>query len=128
MITTIIFDLGGVLVEIDYHSFLNNISQEFNIPVLELIKNSTDGAHHDYMKGLITSEQFFDIICKKYNHSISIEKFKQLWESILLRQNNEVADIVINLHKHYQLAIMSNIDPWHFSYCMLNLQILVHMN
>lgn len=118
MIRVIIFDLGGVLIEIDYHEFINNVSKEFNIPVLELIKNSTNEAHNDYMMGKITGEKFYEIVCKKYDHSISIEKFKKLWASILVKQNDEVANIVINLKKRYQLAIMSNTDPWHFSYCL----------
>lgn len=124
MVQAIIFDLGSVLVEIDYDKFLNKLSKEFRVSISELIKNSPDGAHIDFMKGIITGEQFHDIVCKKYNHSISIERFKQLWFSILIKQNDGVAEIAAHLHDKYQLAIMSNIDPWHFEYCLKNYHII----
>ena len=62
MIKVIVFDLGGVLVEINLNEFLNKLSHEFNISTLEIIKNSSNEAHIDYMKGEITSKQFYNII------------------------------------------------------------------
>ena len=124
MVKTIIFDIGDVLVEVDYHGFLNAISSEFNISAAELIKKSTNGAHLDYMRGMLTSEQFVEDVNRKYNQSISIERFRQLWNLILLRQNNDVADMVNNLHRQYQLVLLSNIDPWHFNYCSANFPVI----
>lgn len=124
MIKVIIFDIGGVLVEIDYLRFLNNISEEFKVPLSKLMDYSPDGVHEDYMKGKITGEQFHEAICRRYHQSISLERFKQLWATILVGQNEAVARIVTRLHQRYQLAIISNIDPWHSDYCLESFPII----
>ena len=124
MVTNVVFDIGGVLVKTDFNRFLHAITKEFNIPIEDLINKSTNGVHLDYMKGKLTGEQFVDIICKKYNQTISVEKFEKLWYLILSEQNDDVADIVDCLHKQYHLAIISNIDPWHYDYCKTNFSVI----
>jgi len=124
MVKNVVFDIGGVLVKTDFDRFLNTITKELNIPTKDLINKYTNGFHLDYMKGKLTSEQFVDIICKKYNRTISVEKFEKLWYLILLEQDDNVADIVDYLHKQYQLAIISNIDPWHYDYCKTNFSVI----
>lgn len=124
MIQTVIFDLGGVLVEIDPLLFLDNISHEFNVTQETLTHNTNGQVHQEFMKGNLTGEQFHNIICKKYNHSLDIDKFINIWNTILIRQNEAVSGIVQELQSQYGLALLSNIDPWHFRYCNENYPVL----
>ncbi len=124
MIKIIVFDLGGVLVELDYNQFLINISEEFNITIEEIVDNIDSETHKKYMKGILSTEEYVDITCKKYNHSISFDRFKELWTTILKGQNDPVAQIVTNLQQNYEMALLSNVDPWHFTYCKNNYPIV----
>jgi len=120
MIKEIIFDLGGVLVGVDYRCFLNRLANALHISTTELIAQSQNGAHQDYMKGLITAEQFVDSVRKQYNQPISMERFRDIWESMIMEQDDDVTRIVTQLSKRYPLSLLSNTDPWHFNYCKSN--------
>ncbi|MEE4312138.1 MAG: HAD family phosphatase [candidate division KSB1 bacterium] len=124
MIQTVIFDLGGVLVEIDSQKFLNNVSREFNVPQETLAHSANGQVHQEFMKGNLTGEQFHSIICQKYNHTVGIDKFINIWNTILIRQSEAVAGIVQELQSQCALALLSNIDPWHYRYCTENYPVL----
>jgi len=124
MISTIIFDLGGVLVDIDFKSFLKTLAQHYEISEKELIKYKSIEIHEDYMKGLLTSEHFYSSILPDFDKKLSCDQFKQLWNSILIGQKDDTAEIVEKLDNRYNLALMSNIDPWHFSFCYENYPII----
>ena len=114
----IIFDLGQVLVNVAFADFVEKFASEFDIEASEIMKIRENGAHIDFMKGTISGEEFHQVTCDYFNHFIPIEKFKSLWLQILDGQIAETAEIVSELcQKGYNLALLSNIDQWHYEYC-----------
>jgi len=76
------------------------------------------------MKGCISSVQFYDTICEKYGRSLLFEEFKTLWNGILTGQKEDVAEIVNAVRRNYDLALLSNVDQWHYEYCLKNYPVL----
>ncbi len=129
MVKNIIFDLGQVIAKVDLNPFLFQFGREFNINAVELTKDESDGAHKDFMVGKIKGEEFHKITCERFNHFISIEKFKAIWVSMLVGEIDGVSEIVLKLHQQkYPLALLSNTDPWHYEYCEQNLPVLQKFN
>jgi len=124
MVKVIIFDLGGVIVEVDYQRFLKEMSQATNIAVSELIQLSADGIMKNFSTGFITGAQFHELICKKLGQALSLEAMKQLWLFVLGKQKDDVVQIITSLQKNYSLALLSNTDPWHFEFCRQQFPIL----
>ena len=114
----IIFDLGQVLVKVLFPEFLQKFAAEFRINPSELMENRHNGAHIDFMVGKISPEEFHQQTCKHFNHEISVKQFKTLWLQML---GEEIVDtgVIVNdlIQKKYNLALLSNVDPWHFEYC-----------
>ncbi len=118
MIKHIIFDIGQVLVKVNFNEFLFRFLAEFKLNMTELTENLDNGAHIDFMKGKISGEEFHRKTCEHFNHQISLTDFRQLWLRILGGQINETVLIVEDLYQQqHQLSLLSNIDAWHFEYC-----------
>lgn len=118
MIKHIIFDLGGVLVKVDLKPFIDQFSKAFKITPDELKKNENDGAYLDFQIGKINGADFHRITCEHYDQFIPINRFKKIWESMLVGQVDGTVEIINKLHKKkYALSLLSNTDSWHFEYC-----------
>ena len=119
----LIFDLGNVIVDIDYqHS-------------LELIKKELPENHHDkaelfyltdfhkkYEKGEIDSAKFRNEVRTYFEQDWSDEKVDDLWNSLLKEIPRERIDLISRLKDNYKLGILSNTNEIHIDavYKMLN--------
>jgi glucose-1-phosphatase len=119
----LIFDLGNVIVDIDYqHS-------------LELIKKELPENHHDktelfyltdfhkkYEKGEIDSAKFRNEVRAYFEQDWSDEKVDDLWNSLLKEIPKERIDLISRLKDNYKLGILSNTNEIHINavYKMLN--------
>ena len=117
MIKVIIFDLGGVLIDLNFDLFFKSVSQLTGLPVQELSKHKYSTIVNRFSAGEITGEQLHGELCNLSQSNISFEKLKQIWPDVLTAQKDDVAKIVTGLHQTFQLALLSNTDPWHFEYC-----------
>jgi len=117
MISIMMFDLGGVLVEFDYNAFLFNSSSCYNITADKFRNHQSIALHEDFMRGRISSEQFFQSIRSDLDTAISRDLFEKLWNSIIIKERTDTSLIVDKLQNRYELVLMSNTDPWHFSFC-----------
>ncbi|UCE05908.1 MAG: HAD family phosphatase [bacterium] len=125
MIKHFIFDLGQVLVKVDLESFIYQFANEFKIEPIALQNSQNDSAHLDFQIGKINGETFHQITYKRFNHFVPLDRFKEIWTSMLVGEVDGTADLVNKLHeKRYALSLLSNTDPWHFEYCERNLPVL----
>ena len=121
----IIFDLGQVLIQVTFAEFLKKFAAEFRIDMSQMTGNRDNGAHIDFMVGKISPQEFHRQLCSHFNHFITIDNLRQLWLNMLGDEISESRLIIDKLHKKkYPLALLSNVDPWHFEYCQNNLPVL----
>jgi glucose-1-phosphatase len=113
-IKNIIFDLGGVILDIDIklteEAFANlgikDFSQYFG-------HGFADSIFKDYEIGKITDAQFIDYIRKLGDHSLPDSIIIKAWNALLLDFPPERIDLLQRIRKHYRIFLFSNTNALH---------------
>ncbi len=124
MIKILIFDIGQVLIEVDIHNFIKNLTHALNVPRWKLYLMHDRTIFHELMIGLKTMEDIHQIFCQRFKCNLGLEKFKEIWLSIIIQPKKEVVELVQQLSPKYPLAILSNIDAVHYEYFQKNMTFL----
>jgi glucose-1-phosphatase len=110
----LIFDLGNVIIDIDYHQSLNLIKSllpnSFDLKVDSFY--STD-FHKAYEKGEIDSPTFRNEVRNYFNQNWDDQKVDELWNSLLGEIPKERLDLVSTLKQSYQVGVLSNTNEIH---------------
>ncbi len=79
-----IFDLGNVIVDIDFNRVLGTWSDLSRIPLATLKQHFTMGeAFHQHERGEISDEAFAQAMCHEMNMPLSYEQFSHGWQAVL---------------------------------------------
>lgn len=110
----IIFDFGGVIIDIDYRltvaAFQNlgihNFEEQFS-------KLRQSHLFNELEKGLITTVEFCDRISKISVVPITDQQIVDAWNAILVDLPEENIDYLANLKGKYRLFLLSNTNEIH---------------
>lgn len=110
----IVFDLGGVILDIDpekaYTAIANLAHQPLSIDEFLL---AHENIFLDYEKGLISSGTFRERLKKALNAEVKDEDIDAAWNSMLLHIPLERLLLLEKLKGQYQLFILSNTNEIH---------------
>ena len=112
-ITTVIFDLGRVLVNIDFEAFPRVLGIERNC-TNHVDEKAIEQLAIQYETGRIGTEQFFGSMDKVFKGKYTREQLANAWNAIIQEENSTIAPIVDAIQARYQTAILSNTSPTHF--------------
>jgi len=123
-IKNIIFDLGGVILNIDYqlasNEFQNLGIQNFD----ELYSQAKQNNLFDELEtGKISPESFRNEIRKMSGLDISDTDLDNAWNAMLLDLPKERIDLLFELSKKYRIFLLSNTNIIHFknfNYAIIN--------
>jgi putative hydrolase of the HAD superfamily len=114
-IKNIIFDLGGVFLNIDFSltskAFINlgvlqfneMFTQHFSNPLFELLET-----------GKINEEEFYTAFRKESKTNLNNEQIKQAWNALLLDFPKERIDWLKSISKKYRIFLFSNTNQIHY--------------
>jgi len=128
MITTLIFDLGNVLVKVNHKLLIETLKNAFdNRITFDELKTflSSSPNLYAYQIGSIDSDQFHRGLQKELNFQIAKDTLKKYWQEILDAIDENVALLPI-LKQHYKLAIISDTNPWHVDFIREKFNIFEH--
>ena len=113
-ISNIIFDLGGVLLDIDYHkteqAFINLGVTNFN----ELYSQfHADQFFKAFEKGEVSPDAFIARL-KSYKDDLSADDIRSAWNAMLLDFPAGRLDFLLNLKKKYRIFLLSNTNAVHY--------------
>jgi glucose-1-phosphatase len=113
-IKNIIFDLGGVLIDIDYHKTINAF-KNLGVTNFEHLYSQTTAnpLFKDLETGQITEAEFYDGVRKEADLSISDEQIKTAWNTILLDFRPNSIAYLQQLAQTYRLYLLSNTNSIH---------------
>jgi len=126
IITTVIFDLGNVLVDFNHTIAAKKIASFSDKTPQEIYRLFFEsGVTGAFEEGKISPLDFFGEVKKMLNLTIGYEEFLPIWNEIftLSQKNLAVYSIAKKLKKKYKVAVLSNINVLHFDYVKNNFTI-----
>lgn len=116
-IKNIVFDLGGVLIDLDFPRALKAFEQAGLTDIAKDVQAfSREGIFMDLELGNITPENFFRAICERSTQPISIQQATDYWNLILKDIPQEKLHIIRDLRKRYHVYLLSNTNQPHWEY------------
>ncbi|MCC8375389.1 MULTISPECIES: glucose-1-phosphatase [Photorhabdus] len=113
-----IFDMGNVIIEIDFKRVLAVWSNLSGTPLATLTKSFSMGETFEkHERGQITDLEFADTLCQEMNISLSFEQFAAGWHAIFINIRPEVIQIMKKLREAgHRVVVLSNTNRLHLDY------------
>jgi putative hydrolase of the HAD superfamily len=116
-LTTLIFDLGGVIINLDLPLCINKLKQIGFTDVEHFLSNyGQKDFFLDYELGRINTEKFVEIITE-INPAVEKTQIIDAWCAFLQDIPQRRIEILDKLKKTYRLLLLSNTNPLHFDVC-----------
>jgi glucose-1-phosphatase len=113
----IIFDLGGVILDLDVPRTLQAFAHASDLPVetvMHLFRSST--GFEKYERGEFDDDEFRDFVRQLYGISISDHELDQCWNSMLGPIPSVKLELLTNLKAKYPTFLLSNTNTIHLNY------------
>lgn len=109
-----IFDLGNVIIDIDYDFSINELKKILPAHKHELTDQFFPSQFHkDYEKGDINSDEFRNEVRRLYDEDWTDSQIDRVWNSLLRTIPQERIDLVRRLKSEYGTGILSNTNAIH---------------
>lgn len=113
-IRNIIFDLGGVILDIDFQRTekafadlgISNFTEFFGL-------GHAASFVEDHEAGTISDDEFFVALQKLARHSLEPEVVQKAWNALLVRFPKERVELLRSLKPKYRLFLLSNTNAIH---------------
>jgi len=115
----LVFDLGGVVVDLDFTTFVDKVlskspyyNNQRDSTLLKVFWKEVE----IFDKGLISEEEFYRLACNKLSVcTISKNEFYEAFNSVMSRVNKEVLDVIKKLRalNLFKIIALSNVNKSH---------------
>jgi putative hydrolase of the HAD superfamily len=113
-IKNILFDLGGVILDIDVQATQKGFYElGFSADLMQYPHSMTTDLFFKYETGKIDTEAFRNEIRKKSGVEMSDQTFDEAWNAMLVRIPKERTDLLKVLSSRYDLYMLSNTSGLH---------------
>lgn len=109
----ILFDLGGVLIEIDQSRCEQAFAKFSPSHTLAEIYQHDPLLFHNFDTGRISSDEFYRKLTTLQNITISFAEFKKAWNQLLCDFFPGRFTLLEQLRKEWKIALLSNTNPIH---------------
>lgn len=113
-----IFDLGNVIVDIDFKRVLGVWSSLSGTPLATLSERFTMGdVFQQHERGEVSDEEFAEALCGEMGISLSFEQFSHGWQAVFVALRPEVIAIMQQLREQgHRVVVLSNTNRLHCNY------------
>ena len=120
-IKNIVFDLGGVLVDLDFKAAINGLQKAGFANVKEQLQSfDREGIFQKFELGEMTAEEFRTAICENSTVTLTDEEIDALWNAMLLEIPREKLELILDLRGKYMVYLLSNTNSIHWDYVCKN--------
>ncbi|MBE0620322.1 MAG: hypothetical protein IH605_06990 [Burkholderiales bacterium] len=113
---TVIFDLGGVLVDVDFLDACARFAVDGKVRAGAVRDAITDGKEKiAFDTGRLSAQQFATHFCGSLGMGLPYTEFAEIWCDIFT-EKREVTGLLDEIGKHADLMLLSNTDPLHLDY------------
>ena len=119
----LLFDLGGVLIDVDYHKTITAFSQLGVAHPSELYNQFGQNQLFDqYEKGEVSSDYFIQQLKPLTNEGVSEAQVIEAWNAMIGAFPIEKLDFITLLSKQYKCFLLSNTNEIHLEKVVVNLK------
>ena len=113
-----IFDLGNVIVDIDFNRVFGAWSDFARVPLATLKQNFVMGeTFEQHERGEISDEAFAEKLCHELEIPLSYEQFAHGWQAIFVGLRPEVIEIMNALRaRGHRVVVLSNTNRLHTTF------------
>ncbi|MDT3667268.1 glucose-1-phosphatase [Cronobacter dublinensis] len=113
-----IFDLGNVIVDIDFNRVLGVWSDFSRVPLANLRQSFSMGEpFHQHERGELSDEDFAKALCEKMALPLSFEQFSAGWQAVFVGLRPEVITLMQQLREQgHRVVVLSNTNRLHTTY------------
>ena len=117
MIKNIVFDFGGVIVDIDRDKAVQEfIKIGLSDADIRLDKYHQTGIFQELEEGKLTADAFRQELGKLCGHELTMKEVKQAWLGFFYEADLRKLDYIMELSKSYPVYILSNTNPFVMSW------------
>ncbi len=115
-IEAIIFDFGGVLIDLNYHATIDAFKQ-LGIHNFDTLYTQAQQSNlfDDIETGKISSQRFINGLLDYLPHTVTPNEVVTAWNAMLLHIDPEKAHLLTELRKKYPVYLLSNTNEIHIS-------------
>lgn len=120
-IKNIVFDLGGVLVDLDFKSAINGLQKAGFANVKEQLQAfDREGIFQKFEIGEMTADEFRTAIRENSTVTLTDDEVDALWNLMLLEIPREKLELILDLRGKYMVYLLSNTNSIHWDYVCQN--------
>jgi putative hydrolase of the HAD superfamily len=113
----LLFDFGGVIVEIDFNRAFEIWGAHSGVPAATIKSRfSFDSCYESHERGQIAANVYFDSLRASLGIRISDEQFREGWNTIFVGEIPGVAALLRQAKVLVPLYVLSNSNPTHHAY------------
>lgn len=112
-IKNIVFDLGGVLIDLDHDRAVGSFEGIGVADAKQLLDPyEQKGIFLEVEKGTITADEFCQKLRAHAGKDLTYEQIKQAWLGFIADTPQYKLDYLLNLRDHYNVYLLSNTNPF----------------
>lgn len=116
-IKNLIFDFGGVLIDLDRQRCIDHFHRLGVEDVEQLLSlYQQQDFFHRYETGEISSDEFRAVIRSKTTQTLTDAQIDEAWNSFLLTIPEYKLEALLSLRQHYMVYLLSNTNATHWQY------------
>ena len=116
-IKNIIFDFGGVVINIDYQITIDELKKLGMVEIDKIFNQYRQEPWFDSLdRGHISSDQFIFNLKKHLPDTVSEDQVIEAWNAMLLDFPAPRAELLKNIKKDYNTFLLSNTNELHIDY------------
>jgi len=113
-IRNILFDLGGVILDINIQATLKGFYElGFPAEMMQYPESMSTDVFFKYQTGKLSTEEFRNTIRKSTGVEMSDHAFDEVWNAMLVRIPKERTELLKRLSERYALFMLSNTSALH---------------
>jgi glucose-1-phosphatase len=124
-IEALLFDLGRVLIDLDFEGGMARLAARCDLPRDQFEEVVLDQEWiRRYECGEISTAEFHDYLCRHGRLRMALDEFHESWSAILMPGLILPERLLANLKQRYPMILVSNINECHAGYVAKNYNVL----
>lgn len=113
-IKAIIFDFGGVILNIDFDK-MDKVFADLGAPRFNEMYSQKNADHlfRHFEEGKLNEQEFYDAFRRSIQLNLSDDQIKNAWNSLLIGYRKEALTTLKKIRHTYQLYLLSNTNSIH---------------